>query len=691
VLAGNLLSDRRRKIKFNPMTRSFLLEANTHTRHPLNLESALNPEQLAAATCSDGPKLVIAGAGSGKTRTITYRVAYLMSKGISPSSIMLATFTNKAAREMLSRVEALTGSDVGKLWGGTFHAIGNRILRHFAKLLLISPSYSILDDEDSRDLIKVCISESKIKTDEKRFPAPGIIQDMISFSFNTAQELSAVIENQYPHFFDWVLEVESIEKLYNSKKCKACAMDYDDLLRYWLILLREHPDVAVKLGAQFRNILVDEYQDTNAIQAEIVEKLSAHNGQNLMVVGDDSQSIYAFRGANYDNILKFPERNPGTEVFKLQINYRSTPEILSFTNASIRNNEKQFHKTLTPTRNSGALPVVIPINDVFQEASFVAQRILQLRDDGIPLAQIAVLYRAHSHSTLLQVELVRRGIPYESRSGVRVFEQAHIKDVVSYLKVLDNPFDEVAWRRLFLMIPRVGNATAGKLWLEISKASDPIQALLVEKLADRVSSSARPFFKKFQQDIKALKSQSLDALPSTLISNILQSGYSDYMRAKYEVFQSRIEDIQQLAMFARTYNKLSELLSELILLGELYAQEAAQGKANRDTERVILSSVHQAKGLEWQVVFVIRLCDGDFPSNMALREQDGEEEERRIFYVAATRAKDELYITHPLIDRGNRSNSGMLLAPSRFLKEINFRLYEQGEVEEANYFFPEVE
>jgi len=241
------------------------------------------------------------------------------------------------------------------------------------------------------------------------------------------------------------------------------------------------------------------------------------------------------------------------------------------------------------------------------------------------------------------------------------------------------------------MIPKVGNVTAGKLWLEISKASDPIQALLFEKLCDTLSSSARPFFKKFQHDMKELKSQSLDALPSTLISNVLQGGYSEYMRAKYEAFQSRIEDIQQLAVFARPYNKLSELLSELILLGELYGQEAAKGAQSRDMERVILSSVHQAKGLEWQVVFIIRMCDGEFPSNMALREQDGEDEERRIFYVAATRAKDELYITHPLIDMGGRGNSGMLLAPSRFLKEINFRLYEQGEVEEANYFFPEVD
>ncbi|MBI4353941.1 MAG: ATP-binding domain-containing protein, partial [Candidatus Omnitrophica bacterium] len=414
--------------------------------------------------------------------------------------------------------------------------------------------------------------------------------------------------------------------------------------------------------------------------AEIVERLSTHNGRNLMVVGDDAQSIYGWRGANYDNILKFPERNPGTEMFRLEMNYRSTPQILDFTNASIHHNANQFHKTLTATRPEGSRPVVIPINDVYQEAAFVAQRILQLRDEGIALHDMAVLYRAHSHSTILQAELVRRSIPYDIRSGVRFFEQAHIKDVVAHLKVLQNPFDEVAWRRLFLTLPRIGNVTAAKLWEAIATTADPLARLVDEATRHMLPSSARPFFAKFQQDFKSLHQAAQHDEPDALVRAILDTGYVDYLRAKYDAAQSRLEDIEQLAVFAKSYRNLQALLSELVLLGELYGQDVVAG-STADTERLILSSVHQAKGLEWQVVFLLRMCEGDFPSTMALREDGGEEEERRIFYVATTRAKEELYILHPLVDLSPRGAGGLLLQPSRFLQEIPFTLYEQGEID----------
>lgn len=664
------------------MTRIFTLTGGPHASS-LQLERDLNEQQRAAVTCGQGPKLVIAGAGSGKTRTITYRVAYLMASGVPATSIMLATFTNKAAREMLSRVEALTGSNVGKVWGGTFHAIGNRVLRHYAKVLEFPSNYSILDEEDQRDLIKLCVTEAKIKVEEKRFPSPGILQDIVSFAFNTAQSINAVVEHRYPHFLNWLAEIQTIAGRYTAKKRQAKVMDYDDLLGYWLVLLREHSAIAQRLAQQFRYILVDEYQDTNTIQAEIVERLSGQNGRNLMVVGDDAQSIYAFRGANYDNILKFPERNPGTEIFKLEVNYRSTPEILTFTNASIHHNQRQHQKTLVATRAQGSLPVVVPINDVYQEAAFVAQRILQLRDEGVPLDEMAVLYRAHAHSTILQAELVRRNIPYEIRSGVRFFEQAHIKDVVAYVKVLDNPFDEVAWRRLLLMIPRIGNVTAARLWELMAQTTNPFEASLGDALREKLPASAKSFFHRFQLDLKMLKEVAGRQDPSALVGAVMQTSYAEYLRAKYEAYQSRLEDIQQLAVFARPYRSLQGLLSELILLGELYGQDVVAGPTG-DAECVCLSSVHQAKGLEWHTVFVIRMCEGDFPSTMALREPEGEEEERRIFYVAATRAKDELYITHPLIDLGPRGATQLLLQPSRFLQEVPFSLYEQGAVEDLS-------
>ncbi|PIQ83719.1 MAG: hypothetical protein COV75_05920 [Candidatus Omnitrophica bacterium CG11_big_fil_rev_8_21_14_0_20_63_9] len=661
------------------MTRTFTISSAHHAKFHLDLERELNDAQRAAVTCGDGPKLVIAGAGSGKTRTITYRVAYLLTKGILPVQILLATFTNKAAREMLNRVEMLTGGDAVSIWGGTFHAIGNRILRQHAPLVGLQSNYTILDDEDQRELLKVCVGDAKVKVEAKRFPAPAIVQDLISMMFNTQRGMASVVEERTPHFGEWVPQLEDIAARYERKKRAANAMDYDDLLRFWWLLLERHPEVAKRLGGQFRHLLVDEYQDTNTIQAQIVERMAHDGSGNLMVVGDDAQSIYKFRGANYDNILKFPERNPGTEIFKLEMNYRSTPEILEFTNASILHNHRQHRKTLVAQRTGGSLPVVIPINDVYQEATFVAERILQLREDGIPLEDMAVLYRAHAHSSILQAELIKRNIPYDVRSGVRFFEQAHIKDVVAYLKVLDNPHDEIAWRRLWLMLPRIGPVTAARLWEQIGTSMSPLDAIVAPAVGTALPAAAQAAFKQFQADLRALKSAAEDRAPSELMQSVIESGYLEYLRATYDNFQSRLEDLQQLAIFARSYRSLRSLLSELVLLGELYGQDVTGGGSS-DTERLILSSIHQAKGLEWRVVFLIRMCEGEFPSELALRDPDGEEEERRIFYVATTRAKDELYISHPLIDLSPRGNGQLLLQPSRFLREIRFTLYEQGEV-----------
>ena len=645
----------------------------------LDLERELNEAQRAAVTCGPGPKLVIAGAGSGKTRTITYRVAYLIVTGTHPSQILLATFTNKAARAMLARVEAITSGEAAGLWGGTFHALGNRLLRQHAALAGLQPNYSILDEEDQRDLLKICVTEAKIRVEEKRFPAPAIVSDLLSMAFNTQRPLADVVGERAPHFALWIGELERIGERYAAKKRQANAVDYDDLLRYWWRLLEDRPELARRLGAQFRHLLVDEYQDTNLVQAQIVERLAEHNGRNLIVVGDDAQSIYRFRGAHYDNILRFPERNPGTEIFTLEVNYRSTPEILEFTNASILHNQRQHRKTLVAHRPRGSLPVILPLTDVYQEAAFVAERILQLRDEGIPLADMAVLYRAHAHSSILQAELIKRNIPYDVRSGVRFFEQAHIKDVAAFLKVLENPWDEVAWRRLWLMLPRVGNATAAKLWDQIAPAANPLEAALAPALRQRVPTAAQPSLQRFQDDLRGLRAAAQDRPPAELIRAVMATGYAEYLRARYEGAQARAEDIEQLAVFARPYSTLRGLLSELVLLGELYGQDVGPG-GTPDTERLILSSVHQAKGLEWRVVFVLRMCEGAFPSEMALREPEGEEEERRIFYVAATRAKDELYLSHPIMDYSLRGDSQLLLQPSRFLREIRFTLYEQGDV-----------
>ena len=657
--------------------RKFAFKRTASSRFLERLDRELNEEQRAAVLAGDGPKLVIAGAGTGKTRTVTYRVAYLLDRGESPDRLLLATFTQKAAGEMLRRVEALTAGNTRAIWGGTFHALGNRVLRRHAARLGHKPGFSILDAEDQEDLLKVCITAAGVKLRERRFPSPGVLRDLISLRFNTGQSLEAVVASRYPHFVEWMGEIERVADAYQARKRQNDAMDYDDLLGNWLLLLREHEEVLRRQAAGFRYLLVDEYQDTNTIQAEIVERI-AHAGRgNLMVVGDDCQSIYAFRGANYDNILGFPERNSGAEIFRLETNYRSTPEILAFTNDSIRHNRQQFEKTLRSVQRPGEKPVLIPLTDAYEEAAFACERILQLRDEGSRLNDIAVLYRAHAHAAILETELVRRDIPYEIRSGIRFFERAHVKDVVAHLKVLGNPRDETAWRRLLLMLPGIGNTRAAQVWEVIQASDDPLEAAAGEAVGRRLPARALEAWARFCEDLQRIRAAARQGRPDLLVEAVLAGGYRDYLLARYDEPQARLEDLDQLALFASRYESAEALVGDLILMGELYGQDV--GRGGDDEERLILSSVHQAKGLEWDTVLLIRMCEGAFPSPRALAEPGGEDEERRIFYVATTRARRELYLLYPLIEAHARS--GLLIRPTRFVLEVDRELYDRGEVE----------
>src|SRR5437763_9333785 len=396
----------------------------------------LNDEQFQVATSNGGAALVVAGAGSGKTRAITYRVAYLLEQGVAPARIMLATFTNRAAREMLRRVEMLTsGTDVRRVWGGTFHRIANLTLRRHAASIGYESSYTILDSEDARDFLAACVDEAGIDTKARRFPKAEVLQDIISFANNTDRPIEDVMARRYPHFEPLTQSVKRVDMIYMERKRERNVMDYDDLLLNWKRLLMEKADIAALYADQFQHILVDEYQDTNKLQAEIVDLLAVKH-RNVMVVGDDAQSIFAFRGASVEGIYEFPKRYPEARVFRLETNYRSTPEILAVANAAIASNRRQFPKQLRAARPSvGISPALVPCRDADQQAVFVASRVLELRDEGISLHDVAVLYRSHYHSLELQLELTRRGIPYRVRSGVRFFEQAHIKDVVSYLRL----------------------------------------------------------------------------------------------------------------------------------------------------------------------------------------------------------------------------------------------------------------
>ena len=650
----------------------------------------LNEEQFAVATAAPGAALVIAGAGSGKTRAITYRVAYLVEQGVAPSRIMLATFTNRAAHEMLRRVEQLAGGgDVARrVWGGTFHRIANLVLRRHAAALGYEANYSILDAEDARDFLGVCIDEAGIDTRARRFPKAEVLQDIISFANNTDQPISEVVARRYPHFEPLTPQITQVDRLFAARKHARNVMDYDDMLLNWKRLLLEKEEIARIYSEQFEHILVDEYQDTNKLQSEIVDLLAVGH-RNVMVVGDDAQSIFAWRGAEWTNIYEFPQRYPDARQFRLETNYRSTPEILALANAAIATNRKQFPKALRAARTSlGLPPALVPCRDADQQAAFIAARILELRDEGVPLDECAVLYRSHYHSLELQLELTRRGIPYRIRSGVRFFEQAHIKDVVAYLRLIANPRDELAWKRVLRLIPHVGNATANRVWERIAADADPL-ALVLRGDADAVATRRGTGWTDFRALLESLVEDATRTSPAKQIELILARGYESYLAATYENAEARLEDLRQLAHYSARYASTEEFLGELALLStERYgAPQALTGEdvvqGGDEDELLTLSSVHQAKGLEWRALFIIWAADGKFPSPRSLRDAEGEEEERRLWYVALTRARDQLHITYPLIVT-DYNRQTVVQRPSRFVTEVAADYYEIWNVEEEN-------
>src|SRR5437868_10564189 len=447
------------------MSRQYTLQrAPRSTSIHVDYAAELNEQQLAAVTAPPGPILVIAGAGSGKTRTLTYRVAYLLENGIDPQNILLLTFTNKAAREMLNRVANLLPVDAGGLWGGTFHSVGNRILRRHGTALDYSSGFSIMDREDQKDLIDTVVASAGIDPKEIRFPKGDVLAEIFSFVVNTEKPLEELLAEKFPYFLPLLDKIHDVHERYEKKKKAANSMDFDDLLQKTLSMCQQHERIAEFYRRKFQFILVDEYQDTNKIQADLVDLL-ARDHRNVMVVGDDAQSIYSWRGANFQNILEFPKRYPDAQVFKIEMNYRSVPEILEVANAAIAANLQQFRKHLSATRDSKALkPALVALRDGAEQAQFVAQRILELRDENVALNDIAVLYRAHYHAVELQLELSRRGIPYQITSGIRFFEQAHIKDVTSFIRFVANPRDQVAFNRMVKLLPGIGDRTAENLW-----------------------------------------------------------------------------------------------------------------------------------------------------------------------------------------------------------------------------------
>ncbi|MDY7030956.1 MAG: ATP-dependent helicase [Thermodesulfobacteriota bacterium] len=640
----------------------------------INYDKELNPEQLKAVTADKGALLVIAGAGSGKTRTVTYRVAHLIDRGVDPTRILLVTFTNKAAKEMLYRVESLIKMETRRLWSGTFHHIGNRILRRHAQVIGYDTNYTILDREDSKDLINNCIAALGFDTSQRRFPKGEVLREIISLSVNTGSTIEDIIRRRYSFYLEDTDEIIRSAELYSSNKRRLNLIDFDDLLLLWKSLLEEYPEIREMYCERFQYILVDEYQDTNKIQADIIDLLASFHG-NLMVVGDDAQSIYSFRGANFANIMEFPRYYPDATVFKLETNYRSIPEILHLANSSIIHNKRQFQKKLTAIRTSGPKPAVVPLNDVTQQADFVADRIQDLRDEKhLSFNDISVLYRAHYQCMELQMEFTRRAIPFEVRSGLRFFEQAHIKDVIGFLRIVVNPFDELSWKRVLKLFPDIGKINAHKIWTFVSSSDDPLGAIESREVSSLISKRAMGSLKKFKSILKHVANPSIKDSPADKIRIVMDQLYEGYIQDHFPNFESRIEDINQLGNYSFQYNSTGRFLSELTLLTDLSAEQT--GVDADDDEKVILSSIHQAKGLEWRVVFIIWCSDGRFPSSRSLAEPNGEEEERRLFYVAVTRAMDELYICCPQKD-SSRNHYMSSFQPSRFINELQQGTYER--------------
>ena len=661
------------------MERKYVLKTPARLKtYRIDYDRELNDEQRDVVVAGHGPLLVIAGAGSGKTRTLVYRVARLIEDGLDPSRILLLTFTNKAAREMLRRVEMLLSVDTRRLMGGTFHSVGNRLLRRFGTRLGLTPNFSILDPEDSREMLEAATSDRQMPTLDRRFPKGDVLLDLYSYTVNTGRPFPQVLFEHAPHFASLEAEIVTIFQRYRERKRLGNSVDYDDLLLLWKRLLDEGGEAAAQLASSYDHVLVDEYQDTNKLQGEIVDGM-AKAKRNVTVVGDDAQAIYSFRGASFENILGFPERYPDAQTHRLTRNYRSTPEILALANASIAKNERQFPKELSASRDAGPMPAVVALADIPDQASFVGQRILEWHDEGEKLSDVAVLYRAHYQALELQIELTRRGIPYEIRSGTRFFEQRHVKDVLAFLRIVVNPKDELSFKRALKLFPRIGEKSAAAVWEAIGSRPDPLEAFRnLDARGLPLGRGGEAALRPFRSLLARLDAPPLSAKPSEAIRTVVEDVYRDFARAHFPNGNARLDDLEQFAQFAQGYDSLRTFLEEVTLFNELSGEDVVPG--DPDDDRVILSSVHQAKGLEWSRVIVMSLSEGRFPSYRTAATPEGLEEERRLFYVAVTRAKNEVALVYPMLAR-DRYGVDVILEPSRFIMELPDSVYERWTIE----------
>ncbi|MFH0771216.1 MAG: ATP-dependent helicase [Candidatus Omnitrophota bacterium] len=608
----------------------------------IDYDKELNSAQLAAARSTEGPHLVIAGAGSGKTRTLVYRVAYLVEKGIKPEEILLLTFTRKAAEEMLRRASELLDERCRKVSGGTFHSFANMVLRRYAAVLEISPNFTIMDQSDAEDavnLVRARLGFNNIDK-SKSFPRKSAILDVISKSVNKPEDIGAILRYEYPHFTQWEDEIMRIRLEYAGYKRSKSLMDYDDLLVFLKKLLENNQEARLKLSAGYKYIMVDEYQDTNKLQADIARLLaSVHN--NIMVVGDDSQSIYSFRGADFRNIIDFPKIFKGTRIITLEENYRSTQPILDLTNEVISFAQEKFDKVLFTSRRRGAAPVLAEVFDEHAQSRYIVDKISQLMREGVGLKDIAVLFRAGWHSNDLEIALANRGLPFIKYGGQRFVEAAHIKDVISHLRIAHNISDQISWNRALLLMRGVGPKTAERVTKEV----------ITEKKGLKPDKNLFKKVPDLQGLMEILEEFELNKpSPSGMVRALLKY-YEPLLKAKYDDFNKRLNDLDSLEKIASRYSSVEEFLSDMALEPP---EKNFADNAERDNRSLTLSTIHSSKGLEWHTVFVIYVAEGHLPSYRSIDDKDRIEEERRLFYVAITRAKENLFLLKPGITRSAR-------------------------------------
>jgi DNA helicase-2/ATP-dependent DNA helicase PcrA len=651
----------------------------------IDFRAQLNDEQFAAVTADPGPLLVLAGAGSGKTRTLTYRVAWLLSQGVRPGEILLLTFTNKAAKEMLHRVQELTGIEPKRFWGGTFHSIGHRALRMFGDSIGLAKTFTILDAEEAERLLKQVVEamDRQFFKDKTR-PRPGPLFGIISLARNTQLSVEATVAKYFPHYSDIAGLLPGFAAAYAAKKREQKVCDYDDLLEDWLAMLKQAPEIADYFSSRFRHVLVDEYQDTNTLQAQIVDTIAAHH--RIMAVGDDAQCIYSWRGANFENIMTFPDRHPGTAIHRIETNYRSTPEILNLANGVLMAQPKgrHFDKELRAARGHMEKPFVVQPMDDREQAEFIVKRVRSLHeDDGAALANIAVLYRSHFIAVETQIALARAGIPYHITSGVKFFERQHIRDLVALLRFVYNPADGQAWERIAVLLPKVGEKGAQKIHaaaaaLARERQKDFLDVMDDEDVRSKVAKDGRVEWESLILSLRQVHDAMRDGRPADAVETAIDGWYGDYLKGAYADYSDRLEELTALVGFAQRFEETQDFLAQILLLNS----ETSDRHVEADTDAVKLTTVHQAKGLEYDVVFVIGLADGQFPGRRSIEAGDVEEE-RRLFYVAVTRARNELYLCYPKI-ASRPGPGGMMNSPSRFLQELSPSLYQELKLRRVN-------